>query len=195
MSFCAHKLCGPKGIGALYVRRQPRPPLQALHFGGGHEGGLRSGTLATHQVIGFGTACELAAAALVAEPARIRKMRERLWLGLQSAAPLWRNGAPEPSVPGILNIGFAGIEGESLLLELEGRLALSSAAACSSARTEPSYVLRALGRSDAAIQASFRLSIGRGTSDEDVDRAARLIVDGVRRLRAALPAGALERIA
>lgn len=195
LSFCAHKLGGPKGVGALYVRRRPRPPLQALFFGGGHEGGLRSGTLATHQLIGFGAACAFASATLAEESAQIRQLRERLWLGLQPAAPLWRNGAPEPSVPGILNVGFAGIEGESLLLELDASLAISSGAACSSATAEPSYVLRALGRTDSAIQASLRLSLGRATSGADVDRAARLIVDGVRRLRAVLPAGALERIA
>jgi cysteine desulfurase len=195
LSFCAHKLGGPKGIGALYVRRRPRPAIQPLIFGGGHERGLRSGTLATHQIIGFGSACALAAALLAEDAARVRVLRERLWLGLQSALPLWRNGAAEPSVPGILNVGFAGIEGESLLLELDGRLAVSSGAACSSATAEPSYVLRALGRTDAAIQASLRLSLGRGTSSADVDCAARLIVDGVRRLRAALPAGAVERIA
>jgi cysteine desulfurase len=195
LSFCAHKLGGPKGVGALYVRRRPRPALQPLAFGGGHEGGLRSGTLASHQLIGFGTACDIATAALGEEAARIRGLRERLWQGLQAAAPVWRNGAAEPSVPGILNVGFAGIEGESLLLELDGRLAVSSGAACSSATAEPSYVLRALGRTDTAIQASLRLSLGRQTTASEIDRAVRLIVEGVRRLRAALPAGALERIA
>lgn len=195
LSFCAHKLGGPKGIGALYVQRRPRPALQPLVFGGGHERGLRSGTPPTHQLVGFGAACALASAALADEPARIRELRERLWRGLQSAAPLWRNGAPEPSVPGILNVGFAGMEGESFLLELDGRLAVSSGSACSSATAEPSYVLRALGRSDAAIQASLRLSLGRGTTGAEIDRAACLIVEGVRRLRAALPEGALERIA
>ncbi|MEX0734966.1 MAG: aminotransferase class V-fold PLP-dependent enzyme [Steroidobacteraceae bacterium] len=195
LSFCAHKLGGPKGIGALYVRRRPRPALQALQFGGGHEGGLRSGTLATHQVIGFGAACALASGAIAQDAARIRALRDRLWLGLQGAAPLWRNGAAESSLPAILNVGFAGIEGESLLLELDGRLAVSSGAACASATAEPSYVLRSLGRSDEAIQASLRLSLGRGTTATEIDRAARILVDGVRRLRSALPAGALERIA
>lgn len=194
LSFCAHKLGGPKGAGALYVQRRPRPALQPLAFGGGHERGLRSGTLASHQIVGFGAACALASAALAEEPARIRELRERLWRGLQAAAPMWRNGAPEPSAPGILNVGFAGIEGESLLLELDGRLAVSSGSACSSAMAEPSYVLRALGRSDAAIQASLRLSLGRGTTAAEIDHAARLIVEGVRRLRAALPEGALEHI-
>jgi cysteine desulfurase len=195
LSFCAHKLGGPKGVGALYVRRRPRPALQPLLFGGGHESGLRSGTLATHQLVGFGFACALAQAALATEAPRIRALRERLWEALQSAAPLWRNGAPEPSVPGILNVGFAGVEGESLLLELDGRLAVSSGAACSSATAEPSAVLRALGRSDLAIQASLRLSLGRETTEAEIDRAASILVAAVRRLREALPAGALERIA
>jgi cysteine desulfurase len=195
LSFCAHKLGGPKGIGALYVRRRPRPPIQPLQFGGGHEWGLRSGTLASHQAVGFGVACELARTGLATESARIRGLRERLWERLQAAAPLWRNGVVEPSLPGILNVGFAGIEGESLWLELDGQVAASSGAACSSATGEPSYVLRALGRSDEAIQASLRLSLGRDTTALDVDRAAAALVRAVARLRAALPAGALERIA
>ncbi len=193
MSLSAHKLGGPKGIGALYVRRRPRPALHPLLFGGGHEGGLRSGTLALHQVAGFGAACALAAEGLPEEAARQRALRERLWQALQAAAPLWRNGT-EPALPGILNVGFAGIEGESLLLEVDAGLAISSGSACGSASAEPSYVLRALGRSDLAIQASFRLSLGRATTGRDVDRAAALLVQGVRRLRAALPPGALERI-
>jgi cysteine desulfurase len=195
LSFCAHKLGGPKGVGALYVRRRPRPPLQPLHYGGGQERGLRPGTLALHQAVGFGLACELARAALGEEPSRIRALRERLWGQLQAAAPAWRNGAAEPSVPGLLSVGFAGIEGESLLLELDGEVAAASGAACNSATGEPSHVLRALGRSDEAIQASLRLSLGRGTTADDVDRAAAAIVHAVARLRAALPVGALERIA
>jgi cysteine desulfurase len=195
LSFCAHKLGGPKGVGALYVRRRPRPPVQPLHYGGGQERGLRPGTLALHQAVGFGLACELARAALGEEQSRIRALRERLWGQLQAAAPAWRNGAAEPSVPGLLSVGFAGIEGESLLLELDGRLAVSSGSACASATGEQSYVLRALGRSDVAVQASIRLSLGRGTTDADVDRAADILVGAVARLRAALPAGALERIA
>ena len=194
MSFCAHKLGGPKGVGALYLRRRPRPALQPLQFGGGHEAGLRPGTLPTHQLVGFGVACELARSLLATEAPRIRILRERLWQALQPAMPLWRNGAPERSVPGILNVGFAGMEGESLLLELDGRLAVSSGAACSSASAEPSTVLRALGRSDLAIQASLRLSIGRETTEAEIDRAARQLVAAVRRLREALPVGALERI-
>ena len=195
LSFCAHKLGGPKGVGALYVRRRPRPPIQPLHHGGGQERGLRSGTLALHQAVGFGLACEQARAAHGEEPSRIRVLRERLWGLLQAAAPAWRNGAAEPSLPGILSVGFAGIEGESLLLELDGKVAAASGAACNSATGEPSHVLRALGRSDEAIQASLRLSLGRSTTAEDVDRAAAAIVHAVARLRAALPVGALERIA
>jgi cysteine desulfurase len=194
MSFSAHKIGGPKGIGALYVRRRPRPVLQPLLFGGGHEGGLRSGTLALHQAVGFGAACTLALAGLAEEAARQRALRERLWQALQAAAPLWRNGT-EPALPGILNVGFAGIEGESLLLELDADLTASSGSACSSASAEPSYVLRSLGRTDLAIQASLRLSLGRDTTERDVDRAAVILVEAVRRLRAVLPPGALERIA
>jgi cysteine desulfurase len=195
LSFCAHKLGGPKGVGALYLRNRPRPALQPLQFGGGHERGLRAGSLATHQIVGFGVACELAREGLAGDAARIRALRERLWSGLQAAAPVLRNGAPDPSLPGILNVRFPGVEGESLLLLLDGALAASSGSACSSATAEPSYVLRSLGLSDLAVQASLRLSLGRDTTAEEVDRAAGLLVASVRRLRALLPAGAIERIA
>ncbi len=194
LSFCAHKLGGPKGAGALYVRRRPRPALQPLQFGGGQERGLRPGTLATHQLVGFGLACDIARESLAVAPARTAELRDRLWRALQPAAPLWRNGATDPALPGILNVGFAGVEGESLLLELDGTIACSSGAACSSATGEPSYVLRALGRSDEAIQSSLRLSLGSGTTAQEVDRAAAALVAAVARLRAVLPAGALERI-
>jgi cysteine desulfurase len=195
LSFCAHKLGGPKGVGALYLKRRPRPALQPLQFGGGHERGLRAGSLATHQIVGFGIACELARTGLATESARVRALCERLWSGLQAAAPLTRNGAADPSLPGILNVRFPGVEGESLLLALDGRLAASSGSACSSATVEPSYVLRALGLSDLAAQASLRLSLGRETTEEEIDRAALLIAGCVRRLRDALPAGAIEGIA
>jgi len=195
LSFCAHKLGGPKGVGALYLRQRPRPALQPLFHGGGHEGGLRPGTLPTALLAGFGAACELARGMLASEDARIRALRERLWTALQAAAPLWRNGAADPSLPGILNVGFAGVEGESLLLSIDGRVAVASGSACNSATAEPSYVLRALGRSDLAAQASLRLSLGWTTRAEDVDRAAAILVGEVRRLRAALPAGSLERVA
>jgi cysteine desulfurase len=195
VAFTAHKLGGPAGIGALYVRREPRPALDPLLFGGGQEGGLRPGTLATHQPVGFGLACEIAAAALPVEEPRVRALRERLWSRLAVLDRVERNGAAEPSVPGILNVFFAGVEGESLLLELEGIVEASSGSACSSARAEPSYVLRALGRSDAAAQASLRLSLGRFTTAEEVDRAAAALVAAVRRLRALAPEGAMERVA
>ncbi|MGQ0383991.1 MAG: cysteine desulfurase family protein [Gammaproteobacteria bacterium] len=195
LSFCAHKLGGPKGIGALYVRRQPRPPLRPLMSGGGHEGGLRPGTLATHQIVGFGIACRIARQALPAEAARVCALRERLWQALQPAAPLWRNGVAQPSAPGILNVGFAGVEGESLLLDLDGAVAATSGAACHSGVAEPSYVLRALGRSDLAIQASLRFSLGSGTTAKEIDRAAARVVAAVCRLRSVLPPGALERVA
>jgi cysteine desulfurase len=195
LSMSAHKLGGPKGIGALYVRRRPRPALRPLAFGGGHERGIRPGTPATHQAVGFGVAAAAARESLATDAARVRALRERLWQAVQAAAPLWRNGAPDPAVPGILNVGFAGIEAESLLLELDGRVTVSSGAACSSATGEPSGVLRALGRSDEAIQASLRLSLGAGTTAADVDRAAAVLVAAIARLRAALPPGALERIA
>ncbi len=195
LSLCAHKLGGPKGVGALYLRHRPRPALQPLQFGGGHERGLRAGSLATHQIVGFGLACDLALAGRAAESARVRVLRERLWSRLQAAAPVARNGAADPALPGILNVRFPGLEGESLLLALDGRLAASSGSACSTATAEPSYVLRALGLSDLAAQASLRLSLGRTTTEEEIDRAAGLLVGAVRRLRAVLPAGALERIA
>jgi cysteine desulfurase len=195
LSLCAHKLGGPKGVGALYFRHRPRPALQPLLFGGGHERALRAGTLATHQIAGFGVACEIAQAGLATEPARIRALRERLWNGLQAAAPVARNSAADPCLPGILNVRFPGVEGESLLFALDGRLAASSGSACSSATAEPSYVLRALGLSDLAAQASLRLSLGRESTAEEIDRAAGLLVATVRRLRALLPAGAIERIA
>jgi cysteine desulfurase len=194
VAFTAHKLGGPKGIGALYVRPLPRPALQPLQFGGGQERGLRSGTLATHQAVGFGVACRIAAADLMMEATRVSALREKLWRLLQPAAPLWRNGGGEPSLPGILNVGFAGIEGESLLLELEGAVCASSGSACNAASAEPSYVLRALGLSDLGCQASLRLSVGRFTSEQDVDEAAGAILHALERLRSIAPPGALERV-
>ncbi len=194
VAFTAHKLGGPKGVGALYIRPDPRPLLQPLQFGGGHERGYRSGTLATHQVVGFGLACELAGADLSAEERRVRALRERLWARLQAAGDVWRNGGDGPSLPGILNVGFAGIEGESLLWETEAALLASSGSACSSASAEPSYVLKALGLSDLGCQASLRLSLGRWTGEADVDRAAEALLAAVARLRSIAPPDALERI-
>ena len=194
VALTAHKLGGPKGIGALYVRPQPRPALQPLQFGGGQERGLRPGTLATHQVVGFGLACELARADLGLEEARVRGLRDRLWSLLQQAGGTWRNGSAEASLPGILNVGFAGIEGESLRLALEGKVLASGGAACSSASVEPSHVLRALGLSDLGCQASLRLSLGRWTTGAEVEQAADAVLEVVARLRALAPATAWERI-
>jgi cysteine desulfurase len=194
VAFTAHKLGGPKGIGALYMRPQPRPAIHPLQFGGGQERGYRPGTLATHQIVGFGVACDLAGADLEAEAARVRGLRERLWQGLQAAGGVWRNGAAEPSLPGILNVGFAGIEGESLRLALEDVVLASSGSACSSASAEPSHVLKALGLSDLGCQASLRLSLGRWTTTAEVDSVAAAIVAAVVRLRGIAPAAAPERI-
>ncbi|MBS1201312.1 MAG: cysteine desulfurase [Proteobacteria bacterium] len=194
VAFTAHKLGGPKGIGALYVRAQPRPALQPLQFGGGQERGLRAGTLATHQVAGFGVACELARADLPEEERRVRGLRERLWAHLQTVGGTWRNGSAEASLPGILNVGFAGIEGESLFLALDGKVLASSGSACNSASAQPSHVLRALGLSDLACQASLRLSLGRWSTEADVQRAADAVAEAVARLRSLAPAAALERI-
>lgn len=195
LAFTAHKLGGPKGVGALYLRDRPRPVLRPLLYGGGQERGLRSGTLATHQLVGFGVAAELARCALPAEEARVRALKERLWTRLAAAAAVRRNGAPDPSVPGILSVSFAGIEGESLLLELDGLVHATSGSACHSATAEPSYVLRALGLSDLAAQATLRLSVGRDTAPADVERAADVILAAVARLRSLAPPGALDRVA
>jgi len=186
-SFTAHKLYGPKGIGALYVRGGARALLQPLSFGGGQERALRPGTLATHQIVGFGAACELAARALPAEGARLTRLRERLWQGLAALGGVHLNGQAAPRLPGILNVSFEGVQGESLVAGLS-ELALSTGAACSSASPEPSYVLRALGRDVQLAQSSLRLSVGRFTSEADVDRALEALRREVRRLRALSPA-------
>lgn len=195
VAFTAHKLGGPKGVGALYVRDRPRPTLLPIAFGGGQERGLRPGTLATHQLLGFGVACELAAMDLEREAERVAGLRERLWGGLEPLGHVWRNGGDGLRVPGILNVGLAGIEGESLLLALEADVLASSGSACSSASAEPSYVLRALGLSDLGCQASLRLSLGWPTTEADVDRAAAAIRTAVARLRSMAPMGVVERVA
>lgn len=187
LSLTAHKLYGPKGIGALYVRRRPRIGLAPLLFGGGHEQGLRSGTLATHQIVGFGLACELAARELDTEPARIEMLRARLWNGLSALGGVLPNGHPGVRIAHVLNASFEGVEGESLLSGLED-LAVSSGAACSSATQESSYVLRALGRSDALAQASLRFSLGRFSTEREVDQAIAAVTREVTRLRRLSPA-------
>jgi cysteine desulfurase len=183
LSFTAHKLYGPKGIGALFVRHERRARLEPLMFGGGHERGLRSGTLAVHQIVGFGAACEWAQTEQAAEAARIAALGERLWQGLQRIEGAALNGHATRRVPGILNVSFPGVEGESLLAGLT-ELAVSTGSACNSDTDEPSYVLRALGRDSELAQSSLRFSLGRFTAGEDVERAIAAVEREVRRLRA-----------
>ena len=187
LAFTAHKLYGPKGIGALYVRRGARGLLEAVSFGGGQEQGLRPGTLANHQVVGFGAACELAAAALADEGARLTLLRERLWERLRPLGGVHLNGADAPRVPGILNVSFEGVEGESLVSALT-EIAVSTGAACNSATAEASYVLRALGRDALLAGSSLRFGLGRFTRDADIDLAAAAVAREVGRLRALSPA-------
>ena len=186
LAFTAHKLYGPKGVGALCVRREPRLGLVPLIYGGGQERGLRSGTLVNHQVAGFGAACRIAAAEMREEGARITRLRERLWSEIKTLPGIWLNGSEDRRAPGILNVSIDGVEGESLLLSLSD-LAVSSGSACATLRGEPSYVLRALGRSEQLAQGSLRISLGRFTTPADVERAAERIRTEVERLRAIAP--------
>ncbi|MGA1729881.1 MAG: cysteine desulfurase family protein, partial [Steroidobacteraceae bacterium] len=194
LAFTAHKLGGPKGIGALACSERALAALQPLQFGGGQERGLRSGTSATHQVLGFGLAATLAVEAMQAESDRVSGLRERLWSRLQSVGGVWRNSPAEGCLPGTLNLGFEGVEGESLMLAIRSGVWASSGSACASASAEPSYVLRAMGLSDLACQASLRLSLGRWTEADEVDRAAVLIAGAVERLRERAPPGVRSRI-
>ncbi|HXQ63402.1 MAG TPA: aminotransferase class V-fold PLP-dependent enzyme [Steroidobacteraceae bacterium] len=187
LSLSAHKIHGPVGIGALYVRREPRPTLVPLQFGGGQEGGLRSGTLAVHQIAGMGAAFRLAAAEGPPESARLEGLRDRLWRALEMLPGSHLNGHPVHRAPHILNVSFEGVDGEALLFALDD-LALASGAACSAESGEPSYVLRALGRDDALAQASLRISLGRPTTVGEVDTAAARIRAAVERLRSLAPA-------
>jgi cysteine desulfurase len=187
LSFTAHKLYGPQGISALYVRKDMRPQLRAIAFGGGQERGLRPGTLPLHQIIGFGVACELAMRALATEPARIARLRDRLWKALQRLDGVHLNGESAPRLAEILNVSFEGVEGESLVTALP-MLALTTGSACNSASGEPSYVLRALGRSTQLAQSSLRFSLGRTTTEIDIDRAAAAVIRQVERLRSVSPA-------
>ena len=175
MSFSAHKTYGPKGIGALYVRHKPRIRLQPQSFGGGHEGGLRSGTLATHQIVGMGEAFALAQALREEEQARILSLRQRLWNGIKQIPGIRLNGHEQYRVAGNLNVSFSGIDGAQLLPALH-ELALSTTSACMSAHAQPSYVLRALGLSPELAHASIRLSLGRFTTDEEVQQAITIIM-------------------
>jgi cysteine desulfurase len=189
LSFTAHKLYGPKGIGALYLRRSARALLQPVTFGGGQELGLRPGTLANHQIVGFGAACALAAAALPGEGARLAQLRDRLWELVSPLGGVHLNGAGAPRVPGILNLSFEGVEGESLVSGL-GEIAVSTGAACNSASAEASYVLRALGRNAQLAGSSLRFGFGRFTEEGDVELAAAAVAREVQRLRALSPASA-----
>ena len=184
LSLSAHKMYGPKGIGALYVRRTPRVRLLAQMHGGGHERGMRSGTLPTHQIVGMGVAAELALNELELEPARVENLRQRLWKGVSQLEGVTLNGSEQQRVPHITNISFAGVDGELLLMALKD-LALSSGSACTSASVEPSYVLRALGVEHELAMSSLRFSIGRYTSEADIDSAVELIHRTIGTLRGA----------
>ncbi|MBR9858948.1 MAG: IscS subfamily cysteine desulfurase, partial [Gammaproteobacteria bacterium] len=182
LSLSAHKIYGPKGIGALYVCRKPRVRLEAQMHGGGHERGMRSGTLATHQIVGMGEAFRIAKEEMHAEGERILALRNRLYDGVKDIEEVYVNGDLEQRVPGIFNISFAYVEGESLIMALKD-LAVSSGSACTSASLEPSYVLRALGLNDELAHSSIRFSIGRFTTEEQIDYAVRLVNEAIGRLR------------
>jgi len=182
LSVCAHKIYGPKGIGALYVRRKPRVRLEAQIHGGGHERGMRSGTLASHQIVGMGEAFRIAEEEMAQENARLMTLRSRLWDGLKDMEEVYLNGDLEHRVAGNLNISFAYVEGESLIMALKD-IAVSSGSACTSSSLEPSYVLRALGREDELAHSSIRFTIGRFTTAEEVDYVVDLVRDQVTRLR------------
>lgn len=186
MSFSAHKTYGPKGIGALYVRRKPRVRLEAQMHGGGHERGMRSGTLATHQIVGMGAAFALAKQEMAAENVRIRALRDRLLAGLQSMEQVHVNGDLEQRVPHNLNMSFNFVEGESLMMAIKD-VAVSSGSACTSASLEPSYVLRALGLSDELAHSSIRFSVGRFTTEEEVDYVIELLKNKIGKLRELSP--------
>mgnify|MGYP003320606808 FL=1 len=182
MSFSAHKIYGPKGIGALYVSRKPRVRLEAQMHGGGHERGMRSGTLATHQIVGMGEAFAIAEKEMLEEGKKIKQLRERLLEGFSDMEEVVINGDIEQRVPGNLNISFNYVEGESLMMAISD-VAVSSGSACTSASLEPSYVLRALGLNDELAHSSIRFSIGRFTTEKDVDDAIRLVREKVKKLR------------
>ena len=186
MSFCAHKTYGPKGIGALYVRRKPRVRLEAQMHGGGHERGLRSGTLATHQIVGMGESFRIAREEMAAENARVKKLRDKLLAGLTDIEATFVNGDLEHRVPHNLNISFAYVEGESLIMAIKD-IAVSSGSACTSASLEPSYVLRALGRNDELAHSSIRFTLGRFTTEEEVDFTIDLLHKKIGKLRELSP--------
>ena len=186
MSLCAHKVYGPKGVGALYVRRKPRVRLEAQIHGGGHERGMRSGTLATHQLVGMGESFRIAGEEMGAENERMRMLRDRLWDGVKDMEEIYLNGDLEQRIPGNLNISFNFVEGESLIMSLKD-VAVSSGSACTSASLEPSYVLRALGRNDELAHSSIRFTMGRFTTEEEVDFTIKSVRTAVEKLRALSP--------
>jgi len=186
MSFSAHKIYGPKGIGALYVRRKPRVRLEAQIHGGGHERGLRSGTLPTHQIVGMGEAFRLAKEEMDKDYEQISLLRNRLWNGVKDMEEVYLNGDFENRYPGIMNISFNYVEGESLIMATKD-IAVSSGSACTSASLEPSFVLRAIGRSDELAHSSLRMSIGRFTTEEDIDATIKTVTKAVEKLRALSP--------
>jgi cysteine desulfurase len=186
MSFSAHKIYGPKGIGALYVRRKPRVRLEAQMHGGGHERGMRSGTLATHQIVGMGEAFRLAKEEMAADNERVRMLRDRLWNGIKDIEEIYINGDMEQRVPHNFNVSFNFVEGESLMMALKD-LAVSSGSACTSSSLEPSYVLRAIGRNDELAHSSIRFSIGRFTTEEEIDYAIEQIRENIGKLRELSP--------
>ncbi len=186
MSLSAHKVYGPKGVGALYVRRKPRVRIEAQMHGGGHERGMRSGTLATHQIVGMGEAFDIARREMASDNERIRMLRDRLWAGLSRIEAVYLNGDLERRVPHNLNVSFAFVEGESLIMALKD-IAVSSGSACTSASLEPSYVLRALGREDELAHSSIRFSIGRFTTQEEIDYTVDLVTRAVDKLRELSP--------
>jgi cysteine desulfurase len=186
MSFSAHKIYGPKGIGALYVRRKPRVRLEAQMHGGGHERGLRSGTLPTHQIVGMGEAFRLAQEEMATENERILGLRNRLWDGIKDMEEVYLNGDLEQRIAGNLNVSFAFVEGESLIMALKD-MAVSSGSACTSASLEPSYVLRALGREDELAHSSIRFTFGRFSTAEEVDLVIEKVRTQVERLRELSP--------
>ena len=186
MSFSAHKTYGPKGVGALFVRRKPRVRLEAMIHGGGHERGMRSGTLPTHQIVGMGEAFKLAEEEMSADNARISALREKFWQGLKDIEEVHLNGHEEKRVAGFLNVSFNFIEGESLIMALKD-IAVSSGSACTSASLEPSYVLRALGLKDELAHSSIRFALGRFTTEQEVDYTINLVKDSVTKLRELSP--------
>ncbi len=186
MSLSAHKVYGPKGMGALYVRRKPRVRLEAQMHGGGHERGMRSGTLPTHQIVGMGEAFRIAKEEMADEMDRIRSLRDRLWNGTKDMEEVYLNGDMDHRVAGNLNVSFNFVEGESLIMALKD-IAVSSGSACTSASLEPSYVLRALGRNDELAHSSIRFTLGRFSTEEEVDYAIKLVRDKVTKLRELSP--------